>query len=74
MTTTFEDKTVKELLALLETAAPTVIAELRDRLKELEREIYSAGYSDGLNEGVERATVSGGQVAPSDFSVFRPLG
>ena len=57
MTASFEDKTVKELLALLETAAPTVTAELRSRLKELEREIYSDGYSDGLDEGVTRATV-----------------
>lgn len=61
MTTTFEDKTVKELLALLETAAPLVTAELRDRLKDLEREIYSegvsAGYSEGVTEGEARATV-----------------
>lgn len=57
MTTICEDKTVKELLALLETTAPLVTAELRDRLKELEREIYSDGYSDGMNEGVTRATV-----------------
>lgn len=56
MTTTFEDKSVKELLALLETAAPLVTAELRDRLKELEREIYSDGYSDGLKEVVARET------------------
>lgn len=56
MTTSFEDKTVKELLALLATAAPLVTAELRDRLKELEREIYSEGFSDGLQEVVARET------------------
>lgn len=59
--TTFQDTTVKELLALLETAAPTVTAELRDRLKDLEREIYSEGvnegYSAGVTEGEARATV-----------------
>lgn len=59
--TTFEDKTVKELLALLETAAPTVTAELRDRLKNLERAIYSegmlVGYAEGVTDGEARATV-----------------
>jgi hypothetical protein len=59
--TTLEDKTVKELLALLETAAPTVTAELRDRLKNLERAIYSegmlVGYSEGVTDGEARATV-----------------
>ena len=53
MTTSFEDKTVKELLALLETAAPLVTAELRDRLKDLESEIYSDGYSEGYSDGLK---------------------
>lgn len=49
---------IKELLNLMETTAPTVIAELRERLQELDREIYNEGYSKGLDEGVLRATVS----------------
>lgn len=48
---------IKELLSLLETAAPTVTAELRDQLEEAYREIYEEGYSAGLDEGVLRATV-----------------
>lgn len=48
---------IRELLDLLETTAPTVIAELRERLQELDREIYNEGYSKGLDEGVLRATV-----------------
>jgi hypothetical protein len=53
----FENESIKELLSLLEGVAPTVTAELRDRLQEAEREIYSDGYSAGLDEGVLRASV-----------------
>lgn len=52
-----EDSTVKELLSLLEGIDPETVEVLRDRLKEIEREIYSEGYSAGMDEGVLRATV-----------------
>jgi hypothetical protein len=52
-----EDKTVKELLSLLEGIDPETVEVLRDRLQEIEREICSAGYSAGLDEGVRRATI-----------------
>lgn len=43
-----EDKTVKELLSLLEGIDPETVEVLRDRLKEIEREIYNDGYEDAL--------------------------
>ena len=53
----FEDNTVKLLLSLLEGIDPETVEALRERLQEVEREIYSDGYSAGLDEGVRRATV-----------------
>ena len=55
--TALEDKSLDELLAMLTDVPPSFITELKNRIQEHDEEVYGKGYSDGLNEGVKRATV-----------------
>jgi hypothetical protein len=55
--TALEDKSLDELLAMLTDVPPSFITALKDRIGEHDEEIYSKGYSNGLDEGMKRATV-----------------